>query len=147
MELFQRKIFEKSVDISLTQVVNTWLQTDSYPIVTIDVETEKDEIIITQQPITSNDADTWQPFVLPLTIHSESDGSDEPMFVTTDTTVTIASDFIGNESMLLLNAGEFGENFINLIQSNVRFHPSFESISNRLLLSNELRIELLESNC
>lgn len=114
MEAFQREIFEKSVDISLTKVVNTWLRTDSHPMVTASVDVQRNELLISQeQLLPQNVSGVQRPVVLPITIRGESNnGSDRIFFIVTNTVATKASDFIGNDTWLLLNPHGTGKWYI-----------------------------------
>lgn len=116
MESFQREIFEKSVDITLTKVIDTWLRTDSYPIVTVRVDGRRNEIFICQeQLVPQNISNVQRSFTLPVKIHnarhdvSSDDSDDGIFFVISSTVVTKASNYIGNNSWLLLNTNELGE--------------------------------------
>lgn len=112
MESFQREIFEKSVDITLTKVIDTWLRTDSYPIVTVSVDGRRNEIFISQeQLVPQNVSSVQRPFTLPVNIHNAMHdvSSDGTFFVISSTVVTRASNYIGNNSWLLLNTHGLGE--------------------------------------
>lgn len=109
MEAFQREIFEKSTDVSLTKVVDTWLRTDSYPIVTVSVDVQQDEILIHQEQLLPQiNSSSQRTFIVPVTMRSEGDDSDKMFFITTSTMVTRASDSIGNDTWLLLNTHGVG---------------------------------------
>lgn len=110
MEVFQREIFEKSIDLSLTKVVDTWRRTDSYPIITVSVDVEQDEILISQEQLSPHNNQSLQrTFIVPVTMRSESNSSDKIFFIATSTMVTRASANIGNDTWLLLNPHGIGK--------------------------------------
>lgn len=110
MEAFQREIFEKSIDVSLTKVVDAWLRTDSYPILTVSVDVQQDEILISQeQLLVQYNSSSQRTFIVPVAMRSESNDSDKIFFIATSTIVTRASDNIGSDSWLLLNSHGMGK--------------------------------------
>lgn len=109
MESFQREIFDKSIDITLTKIVDTWLRTDSYPIVSVSIDVQRDEILITQQQLLpQNNSGIQRPIVLPVITRVTSNDSDGIFFIGTNTMATKASDIIGNVSWVLLNTHGLG---------------------------------------
>lgn len=110
METFQRQIFEKSIDLSLAKVVEAWQRTDSYPIITVNVDVQQDEILISQEQLSPhNNQSSQRTFILPVTMRSESNNSDKIVFIATSIIVTRASDTIGNDTWLLLNTHGMGK--------------------------------------
>lgn len=91
------------------KVIDSWLLTDSYPIVTVRVDAQRDELLISQEPaLPHNGSSLNRPFILPLTISTMSNQSEKAFFIATNTVATRASDIIGNDSRLLLNTHGLG---------------------------------------
>lgn len=111
MESFQREIFDKSVDITLTKIVDTWLRTDSYPIVTVSIDVQRDDVLITQeQLLPQNNSSIQHPVVFPLITRVTSNASDGIFFIGRNAVAAKASNIIGNVSWALLNTQGLGNN-------------------------------------
>lgn len=110
MESFQRQIFEKSIDLSLTKVIDTWLRADSYPVVTVDLDAQHNEIFIFQEQVVPQNISSYpNPFVLFVNASNGNANFSGLFFIVTSAVATRASDIVANDSRILLNTNELGE--------------------------------------
>lgn len=112
MEYFQRTIFEMSIDKNVVQIANSWIKTDLYPLLNVQLDKERNELSIAQEQFLSKVNNEQHTYSIPVRFLSESQNNDDVSFVTSSTVIFPISQIIGNDSWLLLNPAGTGNYYI-----------------------------------